>query len=402
MHSRLDEVSSIHYGRSPSEVANSDGQIPIIGTGGEYGRASIPLFNAGVVVPRKGSLGNPQIALTPFWPTDTTFAVLPTENTDLRWLYYCLLSYDLSRLNEATGVPSISRDWLSKIEFRNPGYKRQKRIARILQTIDQTIEKTEALIDKYQQIKAGLMHDLFTRGIGPNGQLRPPREQAPELYQQTPIGWIPKNWEFDAIGRYVKSAQYGISTSLGDNPSGIPVLRMNNIQSSGFDVTDLKYSNDPEAYKIKLRAGDVLYNRTNSIDHVGKIAIWCNELEGCSFASYLVRLNLKADLMLPEYFSHWMTQVSSQDALRVYATPGVQQVNINPTNLQRVMIALPTSMEEQSKIACKINAVDCRAQREACLLKKLQEQKSGLMHDLLSGKVPVQPEVESETEAASA
>tara|TARA_Y100001933_G_C18994021_1_gene561746 strand:+ start:97 stop:417 length:321 start_codon:yes stop_codon:yes gene_type:complete len=106
--------------------------------------------------------------------------------------------------------------------------------------------------------------------------------------------------------------------------------------------------------------------------------------------------------MLPEYFSHWMTQVSSQDALRVYATPGVQQVNINPTNLQRVMIALPTSMEEQSKIACKINAVDCRVQREACLLEKLQEQKSGLMHDLLSGKVPVQAEVESETEAASA
>lgn len=265
----------------------------------------------------------------------------------------------------------------------------QQAIARILQTIDQAIEKTEDLIDKYQQIKAGLMHDLFTRGIGPNGQLRPPRDQAPKLYHESPIGWIPNEWEFAPIGRYVKSAQYGISTSLGDSASGIPVLRMNNIQSSGFDVTDLKYSNDPEAYKIKLRAGDILYNRTNSIDHVGKTAIWCNELEECSFASYLVRLNLMADLMLPEYLSHWMTQVSSQDALRVYATPGVQQVNINPTNLQRVVIALPTSMEEQSEIAGRINAVDCRVQREACLLEKLQEQKSGLMQDLLTGKIQV-------------
>ncbi|MDZ7685274.1 MAG: hypothetical protein U5O39_09995 [Gammaproteobacteria bacterium] len=73
--------------------------------------------------------------------------------------------------------------------------KVQKKIGRILQVIDEAIEKTEALIDKYQQIKAGLMHDLFTRGIGPDGQLRPPREQAPELYQETPIGWIPKEWE---------------------------------------------------------------------------------------------------------------------------------------------------------------------------------------------------------------
>ena len=72
------------------------------------------------------------------------------------------------------------------------------KIARILQTIDQAIEKTEALIEKYQQIKAGLMHDLFTRGIGADGKLRPPREQAPELYQQTPIGWIPKEWDFDS------------------------------------------------------------------------------------------------------------------------------------------------------------------------------------------------------------
>jgi len=69
-------------------------------------------------------------------------------------------------------------------------------IGRVYRTIVSTIEKTEALIEKYQQIKAGLMHDLFTRGIGADGKLRPPREQAPELYQETPIGWIPKEWNF--------------------------------------------------------------------------------------------------------------------------------------------------------------------------------------------------------------
>jgi type I restriction enzyme S subunit len=71
----------------------------------------------------------------------------------------------------------------------------QSRIASILSCIDTAIEKTEALIAKHQQIKAGLMHDLFTRGVLPNGQLRPPRSEAPELYQDTALGWIPQDWQ---------------------------------------------------------------------------------------------------------------------------------------------------------------------------------------------------------------
>ena len=66
--------------------------------------------------------------------------------------------------------------------------RQQQRIAAILTSLDAAIEKTEALIEKHQQIKAGLMHDLFTRGVLPNGQLRPPREQAPELYRETRSG----------------------------------------------------------------------------------------------------------------------------------------------------------------------------------------------------------------------
>jgi type I restriction enzyme S subunit len=305
-------------------------------------------------------------------------------------LYYFLIhNFEwIQNRRTGTGVPHVPKDIGQILEITYPSKREeQQKIAHILQTIDQAIEHTDALINKYQQIKAGLMHDLFTRGIGPDGQLRPTRDQAPDLYQQTPIGWIPKKWEYSPIGRYIKSAQYGISSSLDVGASGIPVLRMNNIQSNSFDVTDLKYSNDPEAYKVKLSTGDVLYNRTNSIEHVGKTAIWKNELAECSFASYLVRLNLMPDKIFPEYFSHWMSQVSSQNALRVYATPGVQQVNINPTNLQRVIISLPSSMEEQTKIAGKVDAVDGRIQKEKSLLKKLQKQKSGLMCDLLSGSV---------------
>ena len=82
-----------------------------------------------------------------------------------------------------------------QVQVRAPISADQQRIAEILTTVDEAIEQTEALIAKTQQIKAGLMHDLFTRGVTPDGQLRPPRSEAPQLYKESPLGWIPKEWD---------------------------------------------------------------------------------------------------------------------------------------------------------------------------------------------------------------
>ena len=116
----------------------------------------------------------------------------------------------------------------------------QQRIALVLETIDQAIEKTEALIYKYQQIKAGLMHDLFTRGLTADGKLRPPREQAPELYQETPIGWIPKEWEVKAL-RQLVGAENIVNGPFGSDlltselrAEGVPVLYVQDIKPGWF------------------------------------------------------------------------------------------------------------------------------------------------------------------------
>ena len=61
--------------------------------------------------------------------------------------------------------------------------------------MDDLIERTEALIAKYRAIKQGLMHDLLTRGVDASGRLRPPREEAPGLYRESAVGWVPREWE---------------------------------------------------------------------------------------------------------------------------------------------------------------------------------------------------------------
>ncbi|MFQ2290631.1 restriction endonuclease subunit S [Aeromonas enteropelogenes] len=310
---------------------------------------------------------------------------------DLDYIFYWLTDFlpKLNAITAATTVKHLSVKDLAMALVDAPPKNIQKKIAAVLNKLECQINTTQDLINKHTHIKNGIMADLFSRGIDPaTGKLRPCVQEAPELYYDTQLGFIPKGWVYGLLKRFVRAAEYGISTSLNEDTTGIPVLRMNNIQSNRFDVSDLKYTKVSDAYRLKLKKGDVLYNRTNSMEHVGKTALWRGELEECSFASYLVRLNLHEDQLRPAYFAHWMSQVSSQNALRAFATPAVQQVNINPTNLQRVEICCPGDPHEQELIVERIDALDDNIAAESANLIKLQDQKAGLMRDLLTGKVP--------------
>lgn len=238
---RLRDVADVHYGKSPAEVLSEEGRYPVLGTGGVYARASRSLFDGpAVVVPRKGSLGNPQYVDRSFWASDTTYAVVPKRGVDAKWLYYSLDRFDLTKLNEATGVPSISRDWLYKTPLGDGDGNEQLRISEVLAGVDEAIEQTEALIAKTQQIKVGLMHDLFTRGVTSDGQLRPTRENAPQLYKESPLGWIPAEWEVRQLGELCETASGGTPSRAATKYWGgvIPWLKTGEIDYSEILETE--------------------------------------------------------------------------------------------------------------------------------------------------------------------
>jgi type I restriction enzyme, S subunit len=140
----------------------------------------------------------------------------------------------LHRRSQGSTFLAIGSNDLKLFPVPDISLKLQQKIASILETLDQTIAHTEALIQKYQQIKAGLMHDLFTRGITPDGKLRTPREQAPELYRESAIGWIPKEWEILPLHKLSEMSSGGtpkrneISYWNGD----IPWIKTGEIQYS--------------------------------------------------------------------------------------------------------------------------------------------------------------------------
>ena len=393
-----DILDNLRIPLNAEEREKIKGNIPYCGANGIQGYISEYIFDEDLILLAEDGGNFDEYQTRPIayrisgksWVNNHAHVLRSKEGYDFSFVFYSLQHKNLIPFIKGGTRAKLNQAELREITIWDAPLPIQQRIGEIIETIDNQIDATQALIDKYTAIKQGMMADLFSRGIDPETKaLRPTFEEAPELYHKTPLGMLPEGWVCAPIKKFVQSAEYGISTSLNDDSSGIPVLRMNNIQNNRFNVEDLKFTKDPEAYRLKLSAGDVLYNRTNSMEHVGKTAIWRGELSECSFASYLVRINVNKCELLPEYFSFWMSQESSQNALRAFATPAVQQVNINPTNLQRVLMSCPVSLLEQREIVDRIDAADAVLLREREVLLKLNAQKSGLMQDLLTGKVPV-------------
>ncbi len=189
--------------------------------------------------------------------------------------------------------------------------REQSKIAEILSKVEQAIEQTENLITKQQRIRKGLMQDLLTRGIDEHGNLR---SEDTHEFKDSPLGRIPVDWVCSLLSYFVPSAEYGISTSLGD--FGTPVVRMNNFSEGEAEVSDLKYTELMPPEKLWLRDGDVLFNRTNSWEHVGRTGIWRCQIVKATFASYLVRLNPDPDRLLSEMLNIWLNWEPTQIAMR--------------------------------------------------------------------------------------
>jgi type I restriction enzyme S subunit len=164
---------------------------------------------------------------------------------------------------------------------------------------------------------------------------------------------------------------------------------MMNFFNGEADLSDLKYSDAIEAQTLRLRPGDVLFNRTNSIDHVGRTGIWRGQLDEASFASYLVRLVPDPRRLSGEFLNRWLNGERTQIRIRRWATPGVHQVNINPTNLRKTLVALPASVYEQERASTVLIRHDQHEQSVRIELAKLRTLKQGLMDDLLTGRVRV-------------
>ncbi|MDO8312468.1 MAG: restriction endonuclease subunit S, partial [Sideroxyarcus sp.] len=171
----------------------------------------------------------------------------------------------------------ISRSNLAKLPIPKPLMVDQTKIAKILDTIDTSICETEAIIAKLKSIKQGLLHDLLTRGIAANGELRPPKSEAPQLYKDSPLGWIPKEWVVAKLESLLTEIGQGWSPDCGSISAQVGqwgVLKTTAIAWVGYSGQENKVL--PLTLKarpaLEVKVGDILVTRAGPASRVGVIS----------------------------------------------------------------------------------------------------------------------------------
>lgn len=173
---------------------------------------------------------------------------------------------------------------------------------------------------------------------------RPTSEQPVDISMPE----LPDSYIVAPLGDAATILEYGTSQRADASAeSGVPVLRMGNIQEGQLDLRDLKYcSPDAEIERLLLEDGDLLFNRTNSPELVGKTAVF-HETVPMSFASYLIRVRFAPAVVLPDFVNYWINSAWGRVWARQVKTDGVSQSNINGTKLSLMPLPLPPIDEQK-------------------------------------------------------
>ena len=281
------------------------------------------------------------------WLNQHIFKVIPNIGVDRDYLYYYLLKVvaELYQKAHGTGMVHITKKPFMATPIPVPEYKKQKQIVKqIEESLSQldsavaTLKKTKQQLEIYRQ---AVLKEAFSGELTKPWRDKHSNADATIDYVQ-PSGTyklladfilydLPQGWKWVHIGDITKGTEYG--TSQKSLKCGkVPVIRMGNLQNGIIDWADLSYSNDDnEIQRYQLKYGDVLFNRTNSPELVGKTAIYKAERKAI-FAGYLIRIN-QIESINSDYLNYYLNSHTARAYGNKVKTDGVNQSNINGKKL---------------------------------------------------------------------
>lgn len=273
---------------------------------------------------------------------DNNLMAFISEKYFYKYIFYWTKSLNFYELTNATTVPALRKTDLENIPIPLPPLNEQQRIVNIIESLFVKLDRAKELIEntlaQFEQNKMAILHKAFT------GELT--------------VKWRKENnidlssWQEKTIDELCTSLKYG--TSKKSNPEGsVVVLRMGNLQNGEIDWSNLMYTDDKDDIeKYLLKKGDVLFNRTNSPELVGKTSIYRGEYPAI-YAGYLIKLDYGKDI-IGEYLNYIMNSTKAKHYCYTVKTDGVSQSNINAKKIGAFEIPVPT-IEEQQEI---VNILD--------------------------------------------
>lgn len=318
------------------------------------------------------------------------FKVLPYNNTNKYFLFH-LLDYNMDKLSESSHgstMKHIKREELDKYIVIVPVDKtEQEKIAKILSTCDSVIEKTEETIEKYKQIKVGMMQDLFTRGLDESGKLRPKYQDAPELYKYSEEldRYIPKDWEVFQMSN-LGEFKNGLNKEKKYFGYGTKFVNIIDAYKENLDIfaLELVETNNNDRLIYSLNKGDLIFVRSSvKPEGVGYNTIFMGANEPIVYCGFMIRFRLfDTSNVNPEYINYYYRTELFRKKLISKSTVSAN-TNINQESLNELYTVLPKK-GEQNKIVEIIKQINKKIYLEQQYLSKYKQIKQGLMKKLLT------------------
>ncbi|AEM74319.1 restriction endonuclease subunit S [Caldicellulosiruptor acetigenus] len=301
--------------------------------------------------------------------------------------------------------PGLSSTFIKNFLVPRPPLPEQRKIAEILETIDNAIEKTDAIIEKYKRIKQGLMQDLLTKGVVSEGEGESEsksesegesekwrlRDEKIDKFKDSPLGRIPEEWEV----RHISDISL-INPKTTVNPrESYPYIEMDATPIMGKRYKYITYRKASEA-GVKFKKGDVLIARITPCAENGKALLVPNDIHigigSTEFIVFRAKENVDNVYLFYLLISDLVRNVSIG---LMEGTSGRQRI---PKYVYSdiIKVAIPKSKTEQQRVASILSQIDEVIEKEQAYKEKLERIKKGLMEDLLTGKVRVNHLIEEE------
>jgi type I restriction enzyme S subunit len=368
----LGNVITLEYGKAlPRSIRNENGGIAVAGSNGEDGRHDVPLVSGpGIVVGRKGSAGKVTWFHSDFWPIDTTYFVRhDPQITNLRWLYYLLISKRLERLNKTTGVPGLNRNDVYEDRCFLPPLPEQHRIVEILDEAD----RLRRLRHEADAKAARILPALFLKMFGDPAT--------------NPMGWplsrirdLAIKYSDGPFGSNLKSDHYV--------PNGMRVIRLQNIGVGQLIDTDrafISFEHFNSISKHECRPGDVLIGTLGDPNLRA-----CIQPEDISIAlnkADCVQLRVKPEKATREFVC-WLLNMPGTLALAQSLVLGQTRSRISMGRLGELPVPVPP-LELQQEFSHKVQVVNSTLAKADSASGKIEGLFSMLMQRAFSGQLTV-------------
>lgn len=365
----LGEICQFKYGKSLPGASREPGLVVVYGSNGPVGAHSVPITDGPtIVVGRKGSFGEVAYADSSCWPIDTTYYIdSSATNTDLRWLYYRLGTIGLKELNRAAAVPGLNREDAYRKRLLLPPIEDQRRIAKVLDQAGMLRAKRRQAIALLDDLAKSIFLDMFGDP-----------------------GANPKNWPVTSLTKLIANGpQNGLYKPASSYGSGVPIVRidafyhgvitkLNSLKRLQVSYIELK--------RWMLHPGDVLINRVNSLEYLGKSALVPDLREPTVFESNMMRFSVDEDVLHPRFLVEVLQSAYIRSQVLSKAKNAVNQSSINQSDVCSLKIFVPPR-ERQQKYVTELERIDSLRETALRNRTKLDELFSSLQKGAFRGEL---------------